>query len=302
MLKPLIIVIVGPTAVGKTALALRVAQLLHTEIISADSRQCFREMNIGVAKPTEQELALVPHYFINSHSIFDEVNAALFEQYALSAVNQIFHQHDVAVMVGGSGLYVNAFCNGLDAMPNIDPTIRKAIIQSFESKGLSWLQQQIQQYDFEYWQKGEQQNPQRLMRALEVVKSTGKSILHYHSNKSIERPFRMLKIGLEMPRAALYERINNRVLAMMEEGLLEEVKQLQSVQHLNALQTVGYKELFDYLNGFVSLEKAITLIQLNTRHYAKRQLTWFKKDNAIQWYAPQQISDNLILEWLNYKK
>jgi tRNA dimethylallyltransferase len=301
-LKPLIIVIVGPTAVGKTALALRVAQLLHTEIISADSRQCFREMNIGVAKPTEQELALVPHYFINSHSIFDEVNAALFEQYALSAANQIFHKHDVAVMVGGSGLYVNAFCNGLDAMPNIDPTIRKEIIQNFESRGLSWLQQQIQQYDFEYWQKGEQQNPHRLMRALEVVKATGKSILYYRSNTPNDRPFRILKIGLEMPRAALYERINTRVLAMMQEGLLKEVKQLQPLQQLNALQTVGYKELFDHLNGFVSLDKAISLIQLNTRHYAKRQLTWFKKDDTIQWYTPEQISDNLILGWLNYRK
>lgn len=297
-LNPLMILVIGPTAVGKTALALRIAQLLNTEIISADSRQCYRELNIGVAKPTLAELELVPHYFINSHSVYDDVNAAVFEQYALQAAANIFSKHSVAVMVGGSGLYVDAFCNGLDNIPPVPPDLRNSIIQNYHQKGLVWLQEQIKKSDPVFWEQAEQQNPQRLMRALEVMEATGKSVIHFCSKKNVPRPFRILKIGLELPRQELYQRINERVCTMIEAGLVEEVKSLQPLQQLNALQTVGYKEVFDYLNGFVSLNRAIELIQLNTRHYAKRQITWFKKDSSIQWTHPDTISNQFLLEWI----
>ncbi|RTL52094.1 MAG: tRNA (adenosine(37)-N6)-dimethylallyltransferase MiaA [Sphingobacteriales bacterium] len=292
------ILVVGPTAVGKTALALRIAQLLNTEIISADSRQCYRELNIGVAKPTLAELELVPHYFINSHSVYDDVNAAVFEQYALQAAANIFSKHPVAVMVGGSGLYVDAFCNGLDIIPSVPPDLRNSIIQNYHQKGLVWLQEQVKKNDPVFWQQAEQQNPQRLMRALEVMEATGKSVVHFRSKKSVQRSFRILKIGLELPRADLYQRINERVYAMVEAGLVAEVTALLPLQQLNALQTVGYKEIFDYLNGFVSLNRAIELIQLNTRHYAKRQITWFKKDTTIQWLNPNTITNQFLLEWI----
>ncbi len=297
-LNPLMILVIGPTAVGKTALALRIAQLLNTEIISADSRQCYRELNIGVAKPTLAEVELVPHYFINSHSVYDDVNAAVFEQYALQAAANIFSKHSVAVMVGGSGLYVDAFCNGLDNIPPVPPDLRNSIIQNYHQKGLVWLQEQIKKSDPVFWEQAEQQNPQRLMRALEVMEATGKSVIHFRSKKNVPRPFRILKIGLELPRQELYQKINERVCTMIEAGLVEEVKSLQPLQQLNALQTVGYKEVFDYLNGFVSLNKAIELIQLNTRHYAKRQITWFKKDSSIQWTHPDTISNQFLLEWI----
>ncbi|WP_298412223.1 tRNA (adenosine(37)-N6)-dimethylallyltransferase MiaA [Hydrotalea sp.] len=295
-LNPLIIVVIGPTAVGKTALALRMAQLFHTEIISADSRQCFRELNIGVAKTTPAELEMIPHHFINSHTVHEEVNAAVFEQYALKAVQHIFSKHAIALMVGGSGLYIDAFCNGLDEIPHVPIDVRNSIIDNYHQKGLVWLQEEVKKKDLAYWEQAEQQNPQRLMRALEVVAVTGKSILHFRSKKNIQRPFRIIKIGLELPRAELYQRINERVIAMIQDGLAEEVTTLQSLQHLNALQTTGYTELFDYLNGFVSLNRAIELIQLNTRHYAKRQITWFKKDPTIQWLHPKTITNQFILE------
>ncbi|MDE3125132.1 MAG: tRNA (adenosine(37)-N6)-dimethylallyltransferase MiaA [Bacteroidota bacterium] len=292
------IVVVGPTAVGKTALALRIAQLFKTAIISADSRQCYRELNIGVAKPTIEELTMVPHYFINSHSVHNEVNAAVFEQYALQAANQIFSHHPIAVMVGGSGLYIDAFCNGIDNMPPIPIEIRNNIINNFQKNGLRWLQETIKKNDPIFWEKAEQQNPQRLMRALEVWEATGQSILHFRSKSKAQRPFKIVKIGLELPRIELYQHINNRVLDMIKDGLVEEVSALQPLQHLNALQTVGYKELFDYLNGFVSLNKAIELIQLNTRHYAKRQITWFKRDNNILWFSPDQLTHHFLLKWI----
>lgn len=292
------IVVVGPTAVGKTALALRIAQLFKTAIISADSRQCYRELNIGVAKPTIEELTMVPHYFINSHSVHNEVNAAVFEQYALQASNQIFSHHPIAVMVGGSGLYIDAFCNGMDNMPPIPIEIRNNIINNFQKNGLRWLQETIKKNDPIFWEKAEQQNPQRLMRALEVWEATGQSILHFRSKSKAQRPFKIVKIGLELPRIELYQHINNRVLDMIKDGLVEEVSALQPLQHLNALQTVGYKELFDYLNGFVSLNKAIELIQLNTRHYAKRQITWFKRDNNILWFSPDQLTHHFLLKWI----
>ena len=285
-MKKACIIIVGPTAIGKTALAIQVAQHFSTSIISADSRQCFKELNIGVAKPSVEELQLIKHYFINSHSIKDTLNAALFENYALDKVKQIFAQHDVAVMVGGTGLYIKTFTNGIDEVPVIKPAIREQITADYEWEGLEWLQKEVEKNDPLYFEKGETKNPQRLMRALEVKLSTGKSIIEFQTQQKRHRDFNILKIGLQMPKEDLNKRINTRVEEMMKNGLLEEVKKLQPHKDLNALQTVGYRELFGHLIGDLTLEDATEAIKINTRQYAKRQMTWFKKDEEIIWCAP----------------
>lgn len=281
-------VIAGPTAVGKTAAAIRLAQRLQVPIVSADSRQCYTELGIGVAKPSAEELQAVPHYFINSHSIHEEMNAGLYEQYALNVVTTLLQQFGSVVMVGGTGLYVKAFCDGIDAMPAIDTAIREQLLQQYQLEGLPWLQQQIQQLDPAFWAVAEQQNPQRLLRALEVVTATGQSITEFRVQQKQIRPFAIQKIGLELPRTQLYERINQRVVNMVASGLVAEAEQLYIYKHLNALQTVGYKELFDYFDGHCNLPQAIEQIQINTRHYAKRQMTWFKKDPAFVWQLPEQ--------------
>lgn len=282
-MKKTCIVIVGPTAVGKTSLAIEIAKHFSTHIISCDSRQCFTELNIGVAKPSAGELAAVPHYFINSHSVTQTVNAAVFEQYALERVRHIFSMHDVAVMTGGTGLYVKAFCDGIDEVPEVDAGIRNNIIHQYNQYGIGWLQQQIEENDAAFFLKGEMQNPQRMMRALEVKLSTGRSIFDFHSAQKKIRDFNIIKIGLELPRAILIERINKRVDIMMQEGLGNEVKSLIPFKELNALQTVGYRELFSCFDNEITLAQAIDDIKTNTRQYAKRQMTWFKKDAAIQW-------------------
>lgn len=287
--KKTVIIICGPTAVGKTSVAISLAKHFETEIISADSRQCFKELNIGVAKPSEEELMEVPHHFISSHSIQDEITAATFEQYALQKVNELFNKYDLVVMVGGTGLYIKAFCEGLDMIPEIDPAIRQKIVSSYEENGIAWLQGQLQEKDPLFSKEGEMLNPQRMMRALEVVESTGQSILSYRKKEKQKRDFNIIKIGLELPKEKLYANINNRVDVMMKKGLLEEVKGLVPFKQLNALQTVGYTELFDHIEEKVSLEKAIEGIKTNTRHYAKRQMTWFKKDMEIQWFSPSHL-------------
>jgi tRNA dimethylallyltransferase len=286
-----VIIIAGPTAVGKTAVAIQLAKHFNTEIISADSRQCFKELNIGVARPSPEELKQIPHHFIASHSITEEVNAATFEQYALAKTNELFQKYDVVVMVGGTGLYLKAFGEGLDTIPAINTAIRENIINEYEEKGLDWLQQQVQQKDPAFYASGEIQNPQRMMRALEVIASTGQSILSFRKNEKTERPFHIIKIGLELPKEDLHRNIHTRVDAMMEAGLLEEVKQLTGYKNLNALQTVGYKELFDYLDGSLSLAEATERIKINTRQYAKRQMTWFKKEAEMKWFSPAQVGE-----------
>lgn len=278
-----VIIIVGPTASGKTALSLQLADEYKTAIISADSRQCFRELNIGVAKPPAEALQKIKHYFINSHSIHENVNAQLFEDYALNAVDEIFQDNDTAVMVGGTGMYIKAFCEGLDAIPNIDAAVREAIIQSYAQQGLSWLQAEVKQKDPVFWQQAEQQNPQRLMRALEVVNATGISITEFRKKEKKQRNFKIKKIGINLPKQQLHANINYRVDEMIKEGLVDEVKTLLPYKNLNALQTVGYKEIFDFLEGKSSLEEAIEKLKSNTRQYAKRQLTWFKRDKEIEW-------------------
>jgi tRNA dimethylallyltransferase len=282
--QPTVIIIVGPTAVGKTAFAIELAQHFNTSIISADSRQCYNELSIGVAKPSNAELAAVKHYFIGTHSINQEVNAGVFEKYALDAAAQIFKSNTVAVMVGGTGLYIKSFCEGIDLMPSIDPALRNKIIEDYETNGIEWLQHQVAANDPIYWESThEKNNPQRLMRALEMVLATGKSITEFQSAQKVKRPFNILKVGLSMPREILNDRINNRVDAMMGDGLLEEVKGLLPMAHLNALQTVGYQEIFAHLRGEISLQEAVLQIKQHTRQYAKRQMTWFTKDTAVNW-------------------
>ncbi len=281
---PTVIVIVGPTAVGKTAFAIALAQHFNTQIISADSRQCYNELSIGVAKPSTDELAAVKHYFIGTHSINEEVNAGVFEKYALDAAAQIFKSNTVAVMVGGTGLYIKSFCEGIDLMPSINPALRNKIIEDYETNGIEWLQYQVADKDPIYWESThEKNNPQRLMRALEMVLATGKSITEFQSAQKVKRPFNILKIGLSMPREILNGRINNRVDAMMEEGLLQEVTSLMSSADVNALQTVGYQEIFAHLRGEISLQEAVLQIKQHTKQYAKRQMTWFTKDTAVNW-------------------
>jgi tRNA dimethylallyltransferase len=292
-----VVVIAGPTAVGKTSVAIQLARHFKTEIISADSRQCFKELNIGVARPSVGELEKVKHHFIASHSIHEEVTAATFEEYALQKVNELFKLHDVVIMVGGTGLYIKAFCEGLDRIPAIDPVIRENITRQYEQGGLEWLQQQVKEKDPAFYSHGEIQNPQRMMRALEVVEATGQSILAFRSGQKATRDFNITRIGLELPKEELHHNIHTRVDKMMEAGLLDEIKSLLSFRHLNALQTVGYTELFNYLDGTITLDKAVEQIKTNTRQYAKRQMTWFKKDKAMNWFSPLQPEE--IIKFLD---
>lgn len=292
-----VVIVTGPTAVGKSTVAVELAKHFKTEIISADSRQCFKELNIGVARPSADELQKVQHHFIASHSIREEVSAITFEQYALQKTEALFQKHEIIIMAGGTGLYIKAFCEGLDLIPGIDPAIREQIIQSYQEKGIAWLQQQLQEKDLLFSQRGEMQNSQRMMRALEVVQSTGQSVLSFRKGEKVKRDFNIIKIGLELPMELLTRNIQKRVDAMMESGLLEEVKRLSTYRNLNALHTVGYAELFDYLDGKITLHKAVEKIKTHTRQYAKRQFTWLRKDNEINWFSPGQVKE--IIEFLH---
>jgi tRNA dimethylallyltransferase len=277
------IIITGPTASGKTALAIQTALHFNTAIISADSRQCFQELSIAVAKPSAAELAAVPHYFINSHSIHDEVNTAVFEQYALQTIHDLFQQHNMVVMTGGTGLYIKAFCQGIDAIPPIPAEIKEQVALQYAQNGLVWLQQQVQQLDPLYWNNGEIHNPHRLLRALEVILTTGQSIRNFQQGVTQQRDFNIVQVGLQWPRDVLYQRINQRVLHMMQAGLPAEAEALFPLRHLKALQTVGYAEWFGYMLGQYSQSHAVELIQQNTRRYAKRQFTWFNRDTSVKW-------------------
>ena len=294
-MKKTCIIIAGPTAVGKTPIALNLAKHFNTQIISADSRQCFKELNIAVAKPAPAELSEIHHHFINSHSIHEAISAADYEKYALTSAEKIFQQNDIAVMVGGTGLYIKAFCEGLDPIPAVDEKIRNEIITAYELYGIDWLQEQVKKNDPAYHASGEMQNPQRMMRALEVKLSTGNSITSFQTKQKVIRDFNIIQIGIELPREILYKQINSRVDAMIKMGLEEEARSLLPYKNLNALQTVGYKELFSYFDGEITLSKAVELIKQNTRHYAKRQMTWFKKDDSVVWMLPDFT---LLLDYL----
>lgn len=284
-----LIVVVGPTAAGKTKLGIALARHFHTDVISADSRQIFREMSIGTAKPGVEEREDVTHHFIDTLSVTDDYNAGKFERDVLSLLDQLFIKHDDVLMVGGSGMYVRAVCEGLDEMPDVPESVRVEILENYRSKGLSWLQQEVMENDPEYFAVVDQMNPARLMRALEIVRTTGLPASNYRVNRRVERPFSVVKIGLEMEREELYKRIDARVDKMIDSGLVEEVKRLEQFKSRNALQTVGYQELFDYFDGKHDLVEAIRLIKRNSRRYAKRQMTWFKREEGIQWFHPDQL-------------
>lgn len=297
--KKTLIAIVGPTAVGKTAMAISLAQYFKTEIISADSRQFYREMTIGTAKPDSEELASAPHHFINSHSITQDYSAGDFEREALDKLDELFRQHDVVVMVGGSGLFVRALCEGLDDLPKAGDEVRERLNNEMAQLGLEQMKERLKIIDPAYYQIADIDNPQRVVRALEVFEATGKPMSFYHKKDLSKRPFDILTIGLNMERSRLYERINLRVERMMEMGLLEEVKSLVPFRSKPALLTVGYAELFDYLDGNISLEEAVERIQQNSRRYAKRQITWFKKYGNTLWFQPDETGT--IIDFINAK-
>lgn len=287
----------GPTAVGKTDLCLNLAKKFKTEIVSCDSRQFYREMNLGTAKPSSDELKQVPHHFINSLSIEEEYDVRKFEKDALVLLDSLFQKHQVVIMTGGSGLFADAIVNGLDEMPEVDPSIRARIIEEYKEKGLGFLQEEIAKNDPEYFGKVDQKNPQRLMRALEIWRGTAQKFSSFRLKSKKERPFEVIKIGLERDREELYSRIDLRMDQMIAAGLFDEADALFGKRNLNALQTVGYSEIFGFLEGKYDREEAVRLLKRNSRRYAKRQMTWFKKDESIQWFYPEmqdQIQEFLV--------
>ncbi len=284
----LLVAIVGPTAVGKTAFSIQLAQHFNTAIISADSRQIFKELTIGTAKPSNEELHAVPHYFINHVSIKENYNAGQYETEALQVAEQLFQQKNIVILCGGSGLYVNALCNGFDEVPEANEKIRTELNEILKNKGITALQNMLLEKDSVYYQQVDLNNPQRIIRALEVCLTTNKPYSSFRKAAVIQRPFKVLTIGLNTERAILYEQINKRVDHMITQGLLNEVEALLPYQQNNALQTVGYAEFFEYFNGKHTLAKAIELIKQHSRNYAKRQLTWFNKNTQTIWLQPHE--------------
>ena len=292
-----LIIIAGPTAIGKTALAISLAKHFKTEIISADSRQFYREMNIGTAKPSAVELKEVKHHLINSHSVLDQFNAGDFEKESIELINKLFLNHDQVIMAGGSGLFINAVSHGFDQLPIATEEIRNYFNTILEEKGIKFLQDQLKKIDPVYYKEVDIYNPQRIIRALEVFECSGKTFSSLRTNIKKQRPFNIVKIGLNTDRNIVYERINLRVDQMIKDGLIKEVEGLKSFRHLNPLNTVGYSEIFDYLEGKSNREEAIEKIKQNTRRFAKRQLTWFKKSEDIKWYKPDELEP--IIQYLN---
>lgn len=292
--KPLLICVVGPTAIGKTSLAIKLAQAFSTEIISADSRQFFKEMNIGTAVPSAEELSAVPHHFIQNKSIFEDYSVGDFEREAIALLNHLFEKHEIVIMVGGSGLYVDAVVKGLDIFPEVPSEIREQLNSELQIKGIETLQNELKKVDPVYFEKVDIHNPHRLVRALEICRATGKPYSSFLKKESVNRNFETVFIGLTSEREIIYNRINLRVDIMIESGLLAEAKSLYSHKEKNALQTVGYRELFEYFEGNISKEEAISEIKKNTRRFAKRQNTWFKKNEAINWFDYETDASEII--------
>jgi tRNA dimethylallyltransferase len=299
-----LIVIAGPTASGKTAAAIQLAQYYNTVIVSADSRQFFREMSIGTAKPTVEELSAAPHYFINSHSITEPFSVGDFERQCMQLLDELFKKHDVVILVGGSGLYIKAITEGFDELPTADTDIRDRLNTELAANGIAPLQERLKQVDPTYYAEADINNPQRIIRALEVYEATGNPISSYRKATINKRPFNIIKFGLDMPREKLYDRINQRVDIMVKDGLVEEVASLTPYRSYNALNTVGYSELFNYFDGKTDVDTAIAAIKQNTRRFAKRQLTWFRKDKEIIWMnaGDEKLVDSMLSEIakLNY--
>ncbi len=295
-----LITVVGPTAIGKTALSIKLAQHFNCEIVSCDSRQFFSEMRIGTAVPDGNELAAAPHHFIQNKSIFEHYTVGDYEKEAIAKLDELFGTNDFAVLVGGSGLYVDAVLKGFDNFPAIDASVRESVSKNYNERGIGWLQQQLQEFDSAYYAKIQAENPQtlmnpqRLMRFVEVCLGTGKSYSSFLDQKKNERRFTPILIGLDASRDVMYDRINRRVDLMVNAGLVEEARQLYPNRQLNALQTVGYRELFDYFEGKTSLETAIDEIKKNTRRFAKRQLTWFKRNENVRWFDFKTDSETII--------
>jgi len=286
-----LVVIVGPTAVGKTDVAISLAKEWHTEIISADSRQFYSEMSIGTAKPDSQQLNEVKHHFVGQLSIHDYYNVSKFETESLLLLQKLFEKHDIVFMVGGSGLYIDAVCKGIDDFPDPEPELRAYLKGIYMDDGIGKLQEMLLHFDPEYYATVDINNPNRLLRALEVCHTTGKKFSEQRLNSSKSRDFRIIKIGLTLSRPELFSRIESRVDQMIENGLVNEVENLLPFRHLNALKTVGYKEIFEYLNSEITLQQAIVNIKTNTRRYAKRQLTWFNRTDEYKWFEPSQVKE-----------
>ena len=291
-----LIVITGPTAVGKTAISLEIAKHFGIPVINADSRQIYRELKIGTARPTEAEMKEVRHYFVGTLGIADYYSASLYEQQVLALLDSLFQTHDYALLSGGSMMYIDAVCDGIDDIPTIDDKTRETMKRRLEEEGLEALCEELKRLDPDYYEEVDRQNPRRVVHALEICTMTGNTYTSYRKKKSgvrsqessrDVRPFRIIKIGLTLPREELYQRINARVDKMMAEGLLDEARQMYPQKELNALNTVGYKELFDYFDGRWPLEEAVERIKGDTRRYARKQLTWFKKDEHIRWFHPE---------------
>ncbi|MCD4736030.1 MAG: tRNA (adenosine(37)-N6)-dimethylallyltransferase MiaA [Bacteroidales bacterium] len=291
LLKNKLIVILGPTAIGKTSLSISLATKYNAEIISCDSRQFYKELKIGVAVPSEEELSEVRHHFIGHLSVTDYYNVSKFENDVLDFLDKYFKKNRVAVMTGGSGLYIDAVCKGIDELPDPDPGLRESLQNRLAEEGMDFLKHELQKLDPEYFKIVDQDNPNRMLRAIEVSLMTGEPYSGQLGKADNLRDFDIIKIGLNRPREELYSLIEQRVDRMMEEGLLDEVKQLVGSKNENALKTVGYAELFAYLDGQYSLDEAITKIKTNTRRYAKRQLTWFKRDPEISWFLPEDLGE-----------
>ena len=299
-----LIVIIGPTGVGKTELCLTIARHLKTPIINADSRQIFAELPIGTCAPTPEQQATVKHYFVGNHHLQDYYSAAKFEQDALSLISRLFNgeedgiQHDTALMSGGSMMYIDAVCKGIDNIPTVDDQTRQLIKQRLATEGLEALVNELKQLDPEHSKIVDRNNPRRVIHALEICHMTGRTYTSFRTNSIKHRPFNIIKIGLNRPREVLYERINQRVLDMMAQGLEEGARHVYPLRHLNSLNTVGYKELFTYFDGLIPFQEAVRQIQSNTRQYMRKQLTWFKKDESVTWFEPDNIED--ILKYIDY--
>ncbi|MCD4731347.1 MAG: tRNA (adenosine(37)-N6)-dimethylallyltransferase MiaA [Bacteroidales bacterium] len=292
-MKNKLIVIAGPTAIGKTTKAIQLAQWLDSEIISADSRQFYKELKIGVATPSIKELEAVKHHFVGHLSIAEYYNVSRYEQDVLRLLETYFKEHQYGILVGGSGLYIDAVCKGIDELPDPDNYLRERLKDTYNKKGLEHLKNQLQELDPEYYKIVDLNNPNRILRALEVCIATGKTYTSLRQNEAKPREFEIIKIGLDRPREELFNIIEQRVDRMIEMGLVDEVQSLQHYKNLNALNTVGYKEIFNYLDGIWTLDLTIEKIKTHTRRYAKRQLTWFKKDQDITWFHPDEM-DKII--------
>jgi len=294
-----LIVVLGPTGVGKSEISLQLARYFHSEIISADSRQFFRELSIGTAVPSPEDLKTVPHHFIQSRSILDYYNVSEYEIEAMRLIDELFQHINPLILAGGSMLYVDTICKGIDDIPTVDPLIRDEVVNWYHENGIEALQNRLFELDPDYYRIADLKNPKRLLHAVEICQMTGKTFTSFRKKTIRQRPFRIIKIGINQSRDILYHRINQRVDQMMDAGLLNEAKTVYPHRHLNSLNTVGYKELFLHLDGIYSLEEAVDLIKRNTRKYARKQLTWFRRDQEIKWFEPEQVEE--IITYLDQK-